>query len=202
MGGSGSAPRQDRGGSRDRDRGRRGDENEPRAQMPAQPQLETAMAAAMAAAMGSASDADVPERSSASRNDPQAQYARDDSGEANSASQAYTDQETTDEGSEPAFTDMQAVVADATGAADEAEAAPAPAYTDLQADMAEATGPADEAAADAAPAYTDMQAGMAEATGPAQDAASDDTADTAQPGPDATETPASDDDGSDAESAT
>jgi small subunit ribosomal protein S1 len=220
--GGGGAPRQDRGmgGGGRQDRGRRGEESEPRPQMPAQPQLETAMAAALAAAM-SASEPETPALPAPGQSvtdDGPGGYletqARAGTDEAADASAAYTQQE----GTESAAADTALTTAETAEPAQ--DTAPEPvAFTDMQEGMAEATGPAEEAGA-AEPAYTDMQMGRAEATSPAEEAAPTadagepvaaaepaDTAETedgyaSQMGSDETVTPDTDDVGPDTDTAT
>jgi small subunit ribosomal protein S1 len=173
----GGAPRQDRGGGGPRqdrgDRGRRGEEAE-RAQMPAQPQLETAMAAAMAAAMGQTAEPEAPALPAPGQSvneEGPGGYLEQQARETAEASAASIEEGTPEAGTERAFTDLQEGMAEATGPAEEAAAVTESPFTDMQEGMAEATGPAEEAAAVTESTFTDVQEGMAEATGPAEEVA-------------------------------
>jgi len=170
----GGAPRQDRGGGGPRqdrgERGRRGDEAE-RAQMPAQPQLETAMAAAMAAAMGQTTEPETPALPAPGQSvtdegpggylERQAREPEVEAPELPAPGQSVTDEGPGGTAEAPAASIEEVVP----------EAGTERAFTDLQEGMAEATGPAEEAAAVTESTFTDVQEGMAEATGPAEEAA-------------------------------
>jgi predicted RNA-binding protein with RPS1 domain len=230
--GMGGAPRQDRGmgggGRQDRgDRGRRSEEVE-RAQMPAQPQLETAMAAAMAAAMGQTAEPETPalpapgqsvneegpggylERQARETAAPEASVEPAPAAPMDAFAEAAPEapaEAAPAAAPEARFTDLQEEMAEATGPALDSMA-PEPAFTDIQEGMAEATAPAEEAAA-GEPISTEMQADLAEArslepeTGAAESAAApEEDAYAPQMGPGETVTPATEDEGLDTDTAT